>query len=149
MEYTGRISRLFVPREGVSMRTGQPWKALPFIFEFFEREEDTYASFAKLETFDTNIMAKIAQFVAKDSDGKAIIKEGCMELAKNVEVKCNIKLNVRVYKENVFNEVILRSMEVLTETETQNTQAAPAEEKKKGDSFSDLKPADPADDLPF
>ena len=149
MEFTGRISRLFEPREGVSMRTGQPWKALPFIFEFFEREEDTYASFAKLETFDTNIMAKIAQFVAKDADGKAIIKEGCMELTKNVEVKCNIKLNVRVYKENVFNEVILRSMEVLTEEETQNTQAAPAEEKKQGDSFSDLKPADPADDLPF
>ena len=40
-------------------------------------------------------------------------------------------------------------MEVLTEEETQNTQAAPAEEKKQGDSFSDLKPADPADDLPF
>ena len=149
MEFTGRISRLFEPREGVSMRTGQPWKALPFIFEFFEREEDTYASFAKLETFDTNIMAKISKFVAKDADGKAIIKEGCMELTKNVEVKCNIKLNVRVYKENVFNEVILRSMEVLTEAETQNTQAAPAEEKKQGDSFSDLKPADPADDLPF
>jgi len=151
MEFTGRISRLFAPREGVSRRTGQPWKALPFIFEFFEREEDTYASFAKLETFDTNIMAKIAQFVAKDSDGKAIIKEGCMELTKNVEVKCNIKLDVRVYdvKEAVFNEVRLRSMEVLTKAETQNTQAAPAEEQKQGDSFADLKPADPADDLPF
>ena len=149
MEYTGRISRLFEPREGVSMRTGQPWKALPFIFEFFEREEDTYASFAKLETFDTKIMAKIAQFVAKDADGKAIIKEGCMELTKNVEVKCNIKLNVRVYKDNVFNEVMLRSIEVLTEADEQTNTAAPAEEKKQGDSFSDLKTADPADDLPF
>lgn len=149
MEYTGRISRLFVPREGVSMRTGQPWKALPFIFEFFETEEDKYASFAKLETFDTNIMAKIAQFVAKDADGNAVIKEGCMELTKNVEVKCNIKLNVRVYKENVFNEVILRSLEVLTEAGEQTNTAAPAEEQKQGDSFADLKPADPADDLPF
>lgn len=149
MEYVGRISRLFEPREGVSMRTGQPWKALPFIFEFFESEEDRYSSFVKLETFNTDIMAKIAPFIAKGEDGKAIIKEGCMELTKNVEVKCDIKLNVRVYKENVFNEVILRSMEVLTEAETQNTQAAPAEEKKQGDSFSDLKPADPADDLPF
>ena len=151
MEFTGRISRLFVPREGVSMRTGQPWKALPFIFEFFESEEDRYASFAKLETFDTNIMAKIAQFVAKDADGKAIIKEGCMELTKNVEVKCNIKLDVRVYnvKEAVFNEVKLRSIEVLTEADEQTNTAAPAEEKKHGDSFSDLKPADPADDLPF
>lgn len=149
MEFTGRISRLFEHREGKSMRTGQPWKALPFIFEFFESEEDRYASFAKLETFDTNIMAKISKFVAIGEDGNAIIKDGCMELTKNVEVKCNIRLNVRVYKDNVFNEVILRSMEVLTEAETQNTQAAQAEEEKQGDSFSDLKPADPADDLPF
>lgn len=150
MEFTGRISRLFEPREGVSMRTGQPWKALPFIFEFFETEEDRFASFAKLETFDTNIMAKIAKFVAKDADGNAIIKEGCMELTKNVEVKCNIRLNVRVYKDNVFNEVMLRSMEVLTEyIEDPNTQSAPAQEQKQGNSFSDLKPANPADDLPF
>lgn len=149
MEFVGRISRLFVPREGVSMRTGQPWKALPFIFEFFESEEDRYASFAKLETFDTNIMEKISKFVAIGEDGKAIIKEGCMELTKNVEVKCNIKLNVRVYKDNVFNEVMLRSMEVLTDADEQTNTAAPAEEQKQGDSFADLMPADPADDLPF
>ncbi len=149
MEYTGRISRLFVPREGVSMRTGLPWKALPFIFEFFEHEEDTYASFAKLETLDTNIMAKIAKFVAMGEDGKAIIKEGCMDLTKNVEVKCNIKLNVRVYKDNVFNEVMLRSMEVLTEADEQTNTAAQAGEQKQGDSFADLKPAEPADELPF
>lgn len=149
MEFVGRISRLFEPREGVSMRTGQPWKALPFIFEFFETDEDRYASFAKLETFNTDIMAKIAKFVAKDADGKAIIKDGCMELMKNVEVKCNIKLNVRVYKENVFNEVTLRSMEVLTESDEQTNTAAPAEEQKQGDSFADLKPAEPADELPF
>ena len=148
MEFTGRISRLFEPREGVSMRTGQPWKALPFIFEFFETEEDRYASFAKLETFDTNIMAKIAKFVATDADGNAIIKEGCMELTKNVDVKCNIRLNVRVYKENVFNEVMLRNMEVLTEPDEKSKEKE-SQEQKQGNSFSDLKPADPADDLPF
>ena len=150
MEFTGRISRLFEPREGVSMRTGQPWKALPFIFEFFESEEDRYSSFVKLETFNTDIMAKIAPFVAKDADGKAIIKEGCMELAKNVEVKCNFRLSINVYNGRVYNEVVLRDMEVLTEyVEDPNTQSAPAQEQKQGNSFSDLKPADPADDLPF
>ena len=148
MEFTGRISRLFEPREGVSMRTGQPWKALPFIFEFFESEEDRYASFAKLETFDTNIMAKIAQFVAIGDDGNAVIKDGCMELKKNVEVKCNFRLNIRVYKENVFNEVMLRNMEVLTEPDEKSKEKE-SQEQKQGNSFSDLKPADPADDLPF
>ena len=132
------------------MRTGQPWKALPFIFEFFESEEDRYSSFVKLETFNTDIMAKIAPFVAKDADGKAIIKEGCMELAKNVEVKCNFRLSINVYNGRVYNEVVLRDMEVLTEyVEDPNTQSAPAQEQKQGNSFSDLKPADPADDLPF
>lgn len=148
MEFTGRISRLFEPREGVSMRTGQPWKALPFIFEFFESEEDRYASFAKLETFDTNIMAKIAQFVAIGDDGNAVIKDGCMELTKNIEVKCNFRLNIRVYKENVFNEVMLRNMEVLTEPDEKSKEKA-SQEQKQGNSFSDLKPVDPADDLPF
>lgn len=149
MEFTGRISRLFEPREGVSMRTGQPWKALPFIFEFFESEEDRYSSFVKLETFNTDIMAKIAKFVEKDADGKAIIKEGCMELTKNVEIKCNFRLNTNVYKGRVYNEVVLRDIEVLTEADEQTNAAAPSEGQKQGDSFADLKPADPADNLPF
>lgn len=147
MEFTGRISRLFEPREGISMRTGQPWKALPFIFEFFENEEDRYASFVKLKTFNTDIMAKIAKFVAKDADGKAIIKEGCMELTKNVEVKCKFRISINVNNGRVYNEVVLRDMEVLTEADEEPT--APAADQKQGDSFSDLKPADPADDLPF
>ena len=147
MEFTGRISRLFEARRGVSVRTGQPWKALPFVFEFFESEEDRYSSFVKLETFNTDIMAKIAPFIAKDADGKAIIKEGCMELTKNIEVKCNFRLNISLYNGRVYNEVVLRDMEVLTEAEEQPT--AQAAEQKQGDSFADLQSADSEDELPF
>lgn len=149
MEFTGRISRLFEARRGVSVRTGQPWKALPFIFEFFENEEDRYASFVKLETFNTDIMAKIAPFIAKGEDGKAIIKEGCMELTKNIDVKCNFRLNISLYNGRVYNEVVLREMEVLTEADEQTTTAPAAEEHKQGDSFADLQPAEPEDELPF
>ena len=149
MEFTGRISRLFEPRDGVSMRTGQPWKALPFIFEFFENEEDKYSSCVKLETFNTDVMAKIAPFIAKDEDGNAVIKDGCMELTKKVEVKCNFRLNINVYKGRVYNEVVLRDIEVLTEADEQTNAVAPSEGQKQGDSFADLKPADPADNLPF
>lgn len=147
MEFKGRISRLFEARRGVSVRTGQPWKALPFVFEFFEQEEDRYSSFVKLETFNTDIMAKIAKFVAKDADGKAIIKEGCMELTKNVEVKCNFRLNISLYNGRVYNEVVLRDMEVLTEENEQPTEQAA--EQKQGDSFADLQPAEAEDELPF
>ena len=147
MEFKGRISRLFEARRGVSVRTGQPWKALPFVFEFFEQEEDRYSSFVKLETFNTDIMAKIAKFVAKDADGKAIIKDGCMELTKNVEVKCNFRLNISLYNGRVYNEVVLRDMEVLTEENEQPTEQAA--EQKQGDSFADLQPAEAEDELPF
>ena len=150
MEYTGRISRLFEPRKGISMRTGQPWKALPFIFEFFESEEDKYTSFVKLETLNTDIMAKIAKFVAKDEDGKAIIKDGCMDMTRSIEVKCNIRLNIRIYKDTVYNEIVLRDMEVLNESDEQwNTQNTAVPENKQGGSFDDLTPATPEDDLPF
>lgn len=148
MEFKGRISRLFEARRGVSVRTGQPWKALPFVFEFFEQEEDRYSSFVKLETFNTDIMAKIAPFIAKGEDGKAIIKEGCMELTKNVEVKCNFRLNISLYNGRVYNEVVLREMEVLTEADKEPTAPA-AEVQKQGDSFADLQPAEPEDELPF
>lgn len=147
MEFKGRISRLFEARRGVSVRTGQPWKALPFVFEFFEQEEDRYSSFVKLETFNTDIMAKIAPFIAKGEDGKAIIKEGCMELTKNIDVKCKFRLNISLYNGRVYNEVVLREMEVLTEAEEQPT--VQAAEQKQGDSFADLHPADPEDELPF
>ena len=92
-------------------------------------------------------MAKIAPFIAKDADGKAIIKEGCMELTKNIEVKCNFRLNISLYNGRVYNEVVLREMEVLTEAEEQPT--AQAAEQKQGDSFADLQSADSEDELPF
>ena len=147
MELTGRISRLFEPRKGISKRTGQPWKALPFIFEFFDSE---YDSFVKLETFNTDIMAKIAKFVVKDENGKAIIKDGCMDMTKSIEVKCNIRLNINVYNGRVYNEVVLRDMEVLTEADEEaNTQNTAVHEHKQGGSFDELTPANPEDDLPF
>ena len=150
MEYTGRISRLFEPRKGISKRTGQPWKALPFIFEFFDSEEDKYASFAKLETLNTDIMAKIAKFVVKDEDGKAIIKDGCMDMTRSIEVKCNFRLYLNIYKDNVYNEIVLKDMEILNESdEPANTQNSAMPENKQGGSFDELTPATPEDDLPF
>ena len=43
MEFTGRIAKLLPIRQGVSQRTGNEWKSLPFIFEYFEHESDRYA----------------------------------------------------------------------------------------------------------
>jgi hypothetical protein len=56
MKFQGRIKKLLTPRQGVSQRTGNEWKAQPFIFEYFENPNDSYADEVLLETFDTNII---------------------------------------------------------------------------------------------
>lgn len=42
MEFTGRISKVLPVRSGTSQR-GNEWQALPFVFEYFEHENDRYA----------------------------------------------------------------------------------------------------------
>ena len=48
-------------RQGVSQRTGNEWKSLPFIFEYFEHESDRYADSVMLETFDTKVIDNLKE----------------------------------------------------------------------------------------
>ena len=61
MEFTGRIAKLLPIREGVSQRTGNAWKSLPFIFEYFEHDSDRYADSVMLETFDTKVIDNLQE----------------------------------------------------------------------------------------
>ena len=61
MEFQGRIAKLLPIRQGVSQRTGNEWKSLPFIFEYFEHESDRYADSVMLETFDTNVIDNLQE----------------------------------------------------------------------------------------
>jgi hypothetical protein len=61
MKFQGRIKKLLTPRQGVSQRTGNEWKAQPFIFEYFENPNDRYADEVLLETFDTNIIPHLKE----------------------------------------------------------------------------------------
>jgi len=61
MEFTGRIAKLLPIREGVSQRTGNAWKSLPFIFEYFENPSDRYADSVMLETFDTKVIDNLQE----------------------------------------------------------------------------------------
>lgn len=61
MKFQGRIKKLLPARHGVSLRTGNEWKALPFIFEYFENPNDRYADEVVLETFDTNIIPHLKE----------------------------------------------------------------------------------------
>ena len=77
-------------RSGVSQRTGNEWKSLPFIFEYFEHDTDRYPDQVLLETFDTNVIEHL--------------KEG-------MEVRCGFAHHTREYEGRVFNEVRLYKIE--------------------------------------
>lgn len=61
MKFQGRIKQVLPLRQGVSQRTGNEWKSLPFIFEYFEHESDRYADSVMLETFDTNVIDNLKE----------------------------------------------------------------------------------------
>lgn len=61
MKFQGRIKKLLPTRQGVSQRTGNEWKAQPFIFEYFESPNDRYSDEVLLETFDTNIIPHLKE----------------------------------------------------------------------------------------
>lgn len=61
MLFQGQIKKLLPSRQGVSQRTGNQWKAQPFIFEYFENPSDRYSDTVLLETLDENIMSQLKE----------------------------------------------------------------------------------------
>ena len=54
MEYTGRISKVLPKRSGTSQRTGNEWQTQPFIFEYFETDDQRWSDKVLLETFNAS-----------------------------------------------------------------------------------------------
>lgn len=127
MEFQGRIAKLLPIRQGVSQRTGNEWKSLPFIFEYFEHESDRYADSVKLETFDTNVIGHL--------------KEG-------MEVRCGFGHKTREFTKqdgttDVANDLRLYKIEsvrktVATQQAQQPAGAAPAGQQGGGENTDDL-----------
>ena len=106
MEFQGRIAKLLPIRQGVSQRTGNEWKSLPFIFEYFENHSDRYADSVMLETFDTNVINN---------------------LQEGMEVRCGFGHRTREYtkdgKTMIINDIRLYKIECVRKV---NNQPAPA-----------------------
>lgn len=90
MEFQGRVKKILPLRSGVSQRTGNEWKALPFIFEYFEYPTDRTADTVLLETFDTNVIDNL--------------KEG-------MEIRCGFGHRTREYEGKTYNELRLYKIE--------------------------------------
>jgi hypothetical protein len=108
MEFQGRIAKLLPIRQGVSQRTGNEWKSLPFIFEYFEHDSDRYADSVLLETFDTKVIDNL--------------KEG-------MEVRCGFGHKTREFTKQdgttaVINDLRLYKIESVRKSQNQLAQQA-------------------------
>lgn len=107
MEFIGRIKKLLPVRSGVSQRTGNEWKSLPFIFEYFENKSDRYADSVMLETFDTKVIENL--------------KEG-------MEVRCGFGHKTREYmkdgKTMIINDIRLYLIESVRNGQNQGARQA-------------------------
>lgn len=135
MEFIGRILRVFPQQRGVSQRTGNEWVQQSFVFEYFEDPNQRYSDKVVLQTFDTNVMAK---------------------LEENAQVRIGFGMNIREYmkdgKLSVFNEPRMYKFERIDGAAATAPQPAPQTEQPAA---APLPPAQPpqsgekADDLPF
>lgn len=118
MEFEGRISRVLPVRSGTSQR-GE-WKALPFVFEYFESGEQRWSDKVLLETFDTNIMAQIGQHLKKGADGKAVVENDECVMLCELKCKCGFSHSVRTFERQdgtkaTVNDVRLYKFEVIAQ----------------------------------
>ena len=106
MEFQGRVKQILPLRSGVSQRTGNEWKALPFVFEYYEHDTDRYPDSVLLETFDDKVIEHL--------------KEG-------MEVRCGFSHRTREYEGKTYNEVRLYKIESVkgTQQPAQPAQQAP------------------------
>jgi division protein CdvB (Snf7/Vps24/ESCRT-III family) len=141
MEFVGQIKKILTPREGVSERTGNEWKIQPFIFEYFENPSDRYADSVLLETFNSEIIAQLKEYMK--------VRIGFGHKTREITRKDGTK--------TIINEVTLYKFELLDGAAQQPAQAAqkaavdnqPANQPAEAQKAADGEQKDKNDDLPF
>ena len=132
MEFIGRVKKILPLRSGVSQRTGNEWKSMPFIFEFFEHDTDHYSQTVVLETFDTKVVDNL--------------KEG-------MEVRCGFEHRTREYDGKFYNEMRLYKIESVKAAKPANEPAqganAPAAGNQPTPQPQGAQEGGKDDDLPF
>jgi len=129
MEYQGRIRKVLPVRTGTSQRTGNNWKCLPFVFEYFENETERWPDSVVLETFDEKVINSL--------------KEG-------MEVRCGFGHRAKEYDGKTFNELRLYKIESVKSSEqpAQHPQPQPSSEQPAAQHQQQQTQEQP-DDLPF
>lgn len=156
MEFEGRIVRVLPVRSGTS-QNGNEWKRLPFVFAYYENGEQRWEDRVLLETWDTNLMAQIAQYCEIGQDSKVIVENGSVKLkVLDIKCKCGFSHSVKdVTKRDgsgtlTMNELRCYKLEIQTTANAAGTVEQPQPQQQ----FSPQAPFPPMpegghDDLPF
>jgi hypothetical protein len=105
MEFQGRVKKLLPVRSGTSQRTGNEWRALPFIFEYHEHETDRYADEVLLETFDERVIDN---------------------LEEGMEIICGFGHRTQEWQGRTYNDIRLYKIESVRKAQKAAQQQAPA-----------------------
>lgn len=155
MEFEGRIIRVLPTRSGTSQR-GE-WKALPFVFAYYENPDQRWEDKVLLETFDTNVMAQIAQYCEVGADKKVVVENGSVKLkVLDIKCRCGFSHNVKDIERKdgsgtaTINEMRCYKLEIVGQSQVQQPapQAQPAYQPQPQVPFPPQTPATD-DDLPF
>ena len=131
MEFEGRIIRVLPTHGGTSQR-GNEWKALPFVFAYYENPDQRWEDKVLLETFDTNLMAQIAQYCEIGADKKVVVENGSVKLKTlDIKCKCGFSHNVKdVARKDGSGTVTLNEMRCY-KLEIVGQQPAPAPQSQQ------------------
>ena len=114
MEITGRVINVLPKRNGTSTRTGNEWVTLPFIFEYFRNDQQTFADKCVLETFDTKVIEAFEKHMLRDADGNPRKNEnGHILLDQAINCAVEIGHRIRIHEGRTFNDVRLMSFRVI------------------------------------
>ena len=138
MEYTGRISKVLPMRSGTSQRTGNQWQTQPFVFEYFETDDQRWSDKVLLETFNASEIPLIEE---------------------NAKVRIGFAHSVREWtngrgETQMFNEIRMYKFERLDAPHAEPTQAsnapqsAPAAQQEPATTGQNID-GEGNDDLPF
>jgi hypothetical protein len=102
MEFEGRITRVLPARTG-TRQDGTTWVDLSFVFAYYENGEQRFEDSVLVNTFDTNIIRSISQFLAKTKDAegkeKVVYENDCAKmLVPHIPCRCGFSLRAKTVK---------------------------------------------------
>ena len=141
MEFEGRITRVLPARTG-TRQDGTTWVDLSFVFAYYENGEQRFEDSVLVNTFDTNIIRSISQFLAKTKDAegkeKVVYENDCAKmLVPHIPCRCGFSLRAKTVKKKdesgfiVIQENRCYKLEILG-SQQQQQQLSPQSQQQPG-----------------